>query len=134
MREILFRGKDVSGNWHYGVPLTFTDDCVCITAPHTHNKTVIPSTIGQHTGLTDKNGKRIFEGDIVKTKKYGKIIERSNVNGCDIFKVVYEPAVFRLENVHRGFNLVGNSADYEVVGNIYDNPEQFGIVEQLKGE
>ena len=76
--------------------------------------------------MTDKNGKKIFEGDIVKTKKYGKIIGHSNVRDFDIFVVIYEPAMFRLENTHRAFNLVGKCGkgiDYEVIGNIHDNPE-----------
>lgn len=84
---------------------------------------VIPETVCEWTGLEDKNDKLIFEDDIVKTKKYGKIIGHSNVNDYDVFKVVYEPAVFRLENTCRGFNLVGNPADYEVIGNIHDNLE-----------
>ncbi len=80
-------------------------------------------TVGQCTGLQDKNGKLIFEGDIIKTKEYGRDIGHSNVNNFDIFKVIYEPAVFRLENVRRGFNLVGNGNDFEIIGNIHDNPE-----------
>lgn len=80
-------------------------------------------TVGQCTGLEDKNGKLIFEGDIIKTKEYGRDIGHSNVNNFDIFKVIYEPAVFRLENVRRGFNLVGNGNDFEIIGNIHDNPE-----------
>lgn len=84
---------------------------------------VIPETVGQYTGLKDKNGKLIFEEDIIKTKEYGRDIGHSNVNNFDIFKVIYEPAVFRLENVRRGFNLVGNGNDFEIIGNIHDNPE-----------
>ncbi|MDY4592599.1 MAG: YopX family protein [Eubacteriales bacterium] len=134
MREILFRGKRVdNGEWVYGDFLT--DGIDYTTAIRVHNANgfgtviaVIPETVGQYTGLPDKNGKKIFEGDIVKTKKYGKIIEHSCVNDYDIFKVVYEPCVFRLKNAHRGFNLVGNGVEYEVIGNIHDNPEL------LKGE
>lgn len=85
--------------------------------------TVDPKTIGRCTGISDKNGTKIFEGDIIKTKKYGKIVGHSNVNDYDIFAVEYEPAVFRLVNHSRGFNLVGDGTDYEVVGNIHDNPE-----------
>lgn len=84
---------------------------------------VIPETVGQYTGLKDKNGKLIFEGDIIRTKKYGRVIAHSNVRDYDIFIITYVPAVFRLENIHRAFNLVGNSVDYEVIGNIHDNPE-----------
>lgn len=41
MREILFRGKVIDDNWYYGVPLVFTEDYVCMTAPHTF--TIIPN-------------------------------------------------------------------------------------------
>lgn len=82
---------------------------------------VIPETVGQCTGLKDKNGELIFEGDVVQTKKYGKVIGHSNVNYYDTFRITYVPAVFRLENIYRSFNLVGNSADFEIIGNIYDN-------------
>ena len=139
MREILFRGKRTDNyEWIEG--------SLCTTIPSDEDfytisyfdfegyyieEKVIPETVGQYTGLTDKNGKKIFEGDIVKTKKYGKIIGHSNVNGFDIFVVIYEPAMFRLENTHSAFNLVGKCGkgiDYEVIGNIHDNPEL------LKGE
>lgn len=84
---------------------------------------VDPSTLGECTGLTDKNGKLIFEGDIIKTKKYGKVVGHSNVNDYDIFVVKYEPAVFRIKNHNRGFNLVDDGhSEFEVVGNIHDNP------------
>ena len=84
---------------------------------------VIPETVGQCTGLTDKNGKLIFEGDIIRTKEYGRVIAHSTVSDYDIFRITYVPAMFRIENIHRAFNLVGNIADYEVIGNIHDNPE-----------
>lgn len=124
-REILFRGKCVdNGKWVEGC---FWKDIWGDNTEYIYydgeDYEVIPETVGQYTGLNDKNGKKIFEGDIVKTKKYGKIIGHSNVADFDIFQVVYKSAVFRLENHNRGFNLVGNGADYEVIGNIYDNPE-----------
>lgn len=134
MREILFRGKDFSGvinhSWCFGsLDTTEKDRAVIIYPDRFGNKCrvfVNPDTIGQYTGLTDKNGVKIFEGDIIKTKKYGKIIGHSNVNDFDIFVVIYEPAMFRLENTHRAFSLVekcGKGIEYEVIGNIHDNPE-----------
>lgn len=131
MREILFRGKcELSGLWNTGSLVKYKDDYgneeYHIVQTDKGYVVVIPETVGQFTGLTDKNGKRIFEGDIIKTKKYGKIVGYSNVNDYDIFVVKYEPAVFRLDNHNRGFNLVGKGTDYEVIGNIHDNPELIG--------
>ena len=88
---------------------------------------VIPETVGQCTGLKDKNSKLIFEGDIIRTKEYGRVIAHSTVSDYDIFRITYVPAMFRIENIHRAFNLVGNSADCEVIGNIHDNPELFEV-------
>ena len=121
MREILFRGKDIAGNWYYGVPLIFIEDYVCMTAPHTFNKAVIPETVGQYTGLTDKNGKKIFEGDIVKYS--------------DPFPFAKE---YIMSEVAFDFGFCGflpfadydcdcgeyvNADDCEVIGNVHDNPE-----------
>lgn len=128
MREISFRGKRAdNGEWVYGYFYedigSFIKELASSVSTNTH--LVDRSTVGQYTGLTDKNCKRIFEGDIIRTKEYGKCLGRVNVSGFDIFSVVYSPAVFRIERESppRGFNLVGNGADYEIIGNIHDNPE-----------
>ena len=123
MREILFRGKAIDGNWYYGVPLVFTEDYVCITAPHTNNKKVEANTIGQYTGLTDKNGTKIFEGDIVK---YGDTINKvvfEQKNGTAYFGVVMGDT----ETWH--FCYLTNAEGMEVIGNIHDNPELLKGVE-----
>ena len=121
MREILFRGRDTAHNWHYGVPLFFTDDYVCIAKPHTYNKMVVPETIGQYTGLTDKNGKKIFEDDIVKvTDDNGE----TNLCSCGIGDVCfYDGSWYIGGEVNDGLYDVKNIYYIEVIGNIHDNPE-----------
>ncbi len=134
-REILFRGKRVdNGEWVKGrlladdviVPINqeFEIEGSCIFGCNLTAYEVDVETVGQYTGLTDRNGVKIFEGDIIKTKKYGKIIGYTNVNDFDIFKVIYEPCTFLLVNKNRGFNLVDDGfSKFEVIGNIHDNPE-----------
>lgn len=120
MREILFRGKrSDSGEWIYGDLLQPTDvvDCTEISqniGVGTRYE-VIPETVGQYTGLTDKNGVKIFEGDIVIGKKgyagspYYPIWEQR-------FAVKYEYGCYR--------ELCDTSYyEFEVIGNIHDNPE-----------
>ena len=80
---------------------------------------VIPETVGQFTGLTDKNGVRIFEGDIVSLVKHDGLI----------YKVVYVPCRYELVN-SKGVNCfvldIYKSENIEVIGNIHDNPELLG--------
>ena len=117
MREILFRGRDIAGNWHYGVPLIFTEDYVCITAPHTYNKVVIPETVGQYTGLTDKNGKKIFEGDIMPVYEQGEEY---------YYKVVYNGDCFMLamlDSEQGSYPLSTKKYISKVIGTVHDNPE-----------
>ena len=130
MREIIFRGKRVdNGEWiegaympyyystRYGkVAAIFTnDDVLC----KTYRYPVDPSTVGQYTGLKDKDGNRIFEGDIVRCGT-GRI--------CKV--------TFFISPGFSGFDLVpvGNFdapppynwslfSDIEIIGNIHNNPE-----------
>ncbi len=143
MREILFRGKRIdNGEWvhgdlvhvenksyisyYYESPLsTFINEqieCDDISivgvAPFIE---VDLTTIGQYTGLTDKTGKKIFEGDIVKYKSGSTVLFHKVVferrNGCAYFGIVVG------ENETWDFNNSFPSTLFEIVGNIHDNPE-----------
>jgi uncharacterized phage protein (TIGR01671 family) len=119
MREILFRGKrKCNGEWiEGGFHSRFgTDFIIGISkALRIDGTEVIPETVGQYTGLTDKNGKKIFEGDIVRN-------ETSRV----VYKVFYcvDSAMFVKEGVLR--SSLGDTHHLEIIGNIHDNPELLG--------
>ncbi len=122
MREILFRGKTTDrGEWVQG----------CYTETLRYNNlhwiwngknhfAVNPETIGQYTGLTDKNGKKIFEGDIVviNIKGYNTICKVSWAGIVAQFQLWQTNTI---PNTPTALNL-GNY-DCEVIGNIHDNPE-----------
>ena len=136
MREILFRGKQrVNGEWVYGDFMHGNErkslrDSIFVYDSETQsfdNYVIDSSTIGQYTGLTDKNGKKIFEGDIIKYKNTDGI-KFNGVALTVIGKVVYNEknASFAIS----GKDEIGaKHYDYfpikniEVIGNIHDNPE-----------
>ncbi len=123
MREILFRGKRIdNGEWVTGAFLNDRDGA-CYICPVVSDTTygdngnrrrigcwyaVDPSTVGQYTGLIDKNGKRIFEGDIVCLRT-GRCHEVKYGDGC-----------FYMD----GTGITAKYLDkFTVIGNIHDNPE-----------
>lgn len=136
MREILFRGKRVdNGEWVEGSYIKgFKTDpsdsaqtvdckficwtfCDCIKS----YKEVSDETVGEYTGLTDKNGKKIFEGDIVKNK-YNYV-----------FKVFCEDCSLKIEDSFGCVIKTTQSAvshfEVEVIGSIHDNPELLEVEE-----
>lgn len=123
MREILFRGKEkdqwVSGYyWKYeqnGKEFHVIRDSADKLLKFNH--ICAPETLGQYTGLTDKNGTKIFEGDIVIT--YDPDDSPA--------EVVYDESETQygivIENIYYCLGAQFRGIDLEVIGNIYDNPE-----------
>ena len=135
-REIEFRGKRVdNGEWIYGVPITdeATNDAYIITSTagaslksEINNMCatgfrVIRNTVGEYTGLTDKNGTRIFEGDIIDVayKPYYGGVAKKRIG---TFKVGFEDGLYMYADDEDYFLFTEND-EIIVIGNIYDNPE-----------
>ena len=127
MREILFRGKRAdNGEWIEGFLVKKFDKWYIYDFDFLpYSSEITPETAGQYTGLTDKNGKNIFEGDIVKEVSMRFItmeIEES------IFAVEWWDFDSSYRLIRRFDNgeqttILTNCGDYEVIGNIHDNPE-----------
>lgn len=122
MRIIKFRGKDIeTGEWVYG------DLHVLCNRPHIHTEQtaypyagkrsfVAPETIGQFTGLYDKNGKEIYEGDILAVQGIDEKLEVRFVRG--VFAFLWNG------DLDNEFPTGSPTHEWaEVIGNIHDNPE-----------
>jgi uncharacterized phage protein (TIGR01671 family) len=133
MREILFRGKQSAlpewiEGFYFAVPAknkvsSDTENIHLITPCDfdvsgsfaNSSAIVIPETIGQYTGVTDTNGRKIFEGDIVwdsYDEDYGKV---EWDNDMAKFIITYSTFTVDFDNVY--------GDELEIVGNVYDNPE-----------
>ena len=151
MREILFRGKTLLGNWVEGDLLQYLGYGKAHIVQHykgAGGQEVIPETVGQYTGLTDKNGKKIFEGDIVQYLTYDDFDCQSVVKfgeykqdgscgeyGARICLGFYvevdnftcpdwcenEPECF--SDYQKQQNILEIANECEVIGNVHDNPE-----------
>ena len=144
MREILFRGQTrrygervwmngekVPGNWVYGGIFPGTGDFSVIygankedfTGADIAKHTVYSDTVGQFIGLTDKNGTRIFEGDVVRFHMF-----RDEPDW--VGEIKYELGLYLIVgNFPNRFEVQVSSRDkstFEVIGNIHDNPELIG--------
>lgn len=114
MREILFRGKRVdTKEWVYGYVYPGKNGGLYIVTTHGQESFEIdPETVSQYTGLTDKNGVKIFEGDILKSEQ-----NRIGYIGA----VYYEDCQWFGSKDYLGYAVAYSGA--KVIGNIHDNPE-----------
>lgn len=133
MREIKFRGRNIEGEWFYGdlinckINNTPTAFIFPPDAPNSYDRYLVnPNTVGQFTGLHDKNGKEIYEGDIISHKYtngpqccFSEGKEEINYIGfrrseCKFIVVCAN----RHHDLYEPYNI-----HIEVIGNIFDNPE-----------
>ena len=119
-REIKFRGKRIEdGEWVYGYyHRDSTGDgfvCYYITTDDMYVHEVDPETVGQYTGLKDKNGVEIYEGDVRRNSR-GKIY---------VVKYDLDSASYIGEYIN-GFDWLSDLVDSECIGNIYEHPHLIG--------
>ena len=130
MREILFRGKNGNDDWVYGdfrnTNGMFPHNAFIVQHSNDMYHPVKPKTVGQYTGMEDKNGNKIFEGDIVDASN--EWWDAAGFAGHDspILQVEWDKytcgfALFSVYDSDCGVFIDANGC--EVIGNIYDNPE-----------
>ena len=135
MRQILFRGKSKSinkGRWIYGSFVEDTDlNTCCIRDRSLVYELVDRETVGQYTCLTDKNGKMIFEGDIIRAITldtgteclavvcFGNFIDENNGDEYIGFFIEFDG----IKTTITQLAMEECKNRIEVIGNIYDNPE-----------
>lgn len=151
-REIKFRGKMIPENeWIFGTILRIPAPPVCFGKSETDKYyiqfpdprympdwnmpykmvqgEVNPDTIGQYTGLHDKNGKEIYEEDVVKiTNKNSKVIPIKPLIAQIVWSEEYLAYILITTSVKDAFENLGDYIDYdiEVIGNVFENPELLG--------
>ena len=133
MREILFRGKKTGTNeWVEGFVSSPFKDTMCTFVEHNTQEAVTwyvdDCTVGQYTGLTDKNGNKIFEGDIGKDRggnihvvRYGRFTPK---NFYRMFGYDTTISIYGLHTVCDEVEcMLPTNHTLEIIGNIHDNPE-----------
>ena len=129
MREILFRGKITQDEWVYG----FYENVKLeeATINYVNGKIVSSKTVGQYTGLTDKNGKKIFEGDIIRAITldtgseeiavvcFGNFIDENNGDEYIGFYIEFDG----IKTTATQLAMKECKNRIEIIGNIFDNPE-----------
>lgn len=125
-REILFRGKRKgNGKWIEGCLLQYSDGdeficCESYISDALDKYAIAPETVGQFTGLADKNGTKIFEGDIIKYK--GELLEVRYGDNMARFLTVFLTGIY----VPNPTIIMTKG---RVIGNVHDNPELLGGAE-----
>lgn len=121
-RKIKFRWKDSTGQWIHGTLLVLLNHPV-IFVPKVLEETgdILKETLGQFTGVKDKNGEEIYEGDVVFDGEFTGLVWCFRDSAC--YTVVYGGMSKNLEDNHPDH--------LEIIGNVFDNPEykkRFGRV------
>lgn len=122
MREILFRGKRIDkSEWFYDsycyaelLNKSGYEHLIIEQSAEGKSHNVVVESVGQYTGLTDKNGTKIFEGDIVTMPRYGSGKHKSFV--------YFKNGKFAINSSNYSFKDICPK-NMEVIGNIHDNPE-----------
>lgn len=155
-REILYRGKRIDNNeWVFGshlfdevmgkhyivLPRNITESYIAVNSEgefkrlHCTGSEVIPETVGQYTGLADKDGKKIFEGDVIKDIAPPIILGVGVVKFGNYETKLRSSLITDNYSHHVGFYIIWTDAldlrkdiafwnnEIEVIGNIHDNPE-----------
>lgn len=133
MRDLLFRGqtrkkgekvfmdgRPVDANWVYGGIFQGKGNfSVMYTYEPIEKRPVYTDTVGQYTGFDDKNGKKIFEDDILKFGKYLYVVEWEDGSLCAFQKNYLKDGI---SEIYKPVRVLAD-AGAEVIGNIYENPE-----------
>ena len=126
-REIKFRAWDIGGRMHYGVSIdadgcVIEDLCGGAKGGSMSREVMIPM---QFTGLKDKNGQEIYEGDIVWCINPIKLTSDPRENDyCGIVKYRKKGAYYVIEHADGGcVNILGKAEEMKVLGNVHENPD-----------